>query len=315
MVRRSAAALAALVLTGAIAAGCGSASGSSGTSTGPRGSGRGRSARATQGVQSVTLRSGGRRRTYLLYVPPGDSRTHPLPLVLLFHGAGDTASHAVGETDLLGIAQRRHNMILAFPQGYDNTWNEGVGSTPAARAGVNDVAFTAAILRQIEARYWIDPHRVVATGLSNGALLTEWLGCTLSRQLTLIAPVEGQLPVASSARCHPPEPVAVFEVHGTADKSIPYSGGGFIGIGGVPGPTVLSAPDSARRWATLDHCSAPPRSAGSGGVVFTTYARCTDGVTVTLATVEHGGHAWPTGFGPTLANTIAALRTTRTAIP
>ena len=261
----------------------------------------------------VNLTSGHNHRDYLLYVPPGNTRKHRLPLVLVYHGALDTAAHASTETDLLSVARTRHNMILAFLQGYRNTWNEGAGHTPAEQAGINDVRFTTTVLHQIETRYYVDPRRVVATGLSNGALLTELLGCRLARQLTLIVPVEGQLPVSIASGCAPAVPIAVYEVHGTADQAIPYAGGKFDGVGG--GTTVLSATASVARWAALDHCPGSPSSSRSGNVVLTTYSGCGNGVSVTLASIRGGQHAWPDGFGQTLVGAMSSLGRSRSATP
>jgi len=322
MIRRPAALVA--LLAACALSGCGAASGASGHSTSTSTQSRAhtsttaesalRSYSPTNGLKTVSVHSGQHQRTYLLYVPPGDATNHPLPLVLVFHGADDTAANTVHETDLLSIAERSHNMILVFAQGYDDTWNEGTGRTPAAQAHINDVGFTATILRRVESNYAIDRHRVVATGFSNGALLTEYLGCTLSRQLTMIAPVEGELPKVISPNCHPAVPLSVYEVHGTADTAIPYGGGPFTGVGG--GTTVvLSAPSSVARWATLDRCSGAPRQTHSGTLVLGSYSSCADGVTVTLATIKGGQHEWPSGWGPTLVNAIAALPRTRTAIP
>jgi polyhydroxybutyrate depolymerase len=325
---RRPAALIALLAACALTAGCGGASGASGASaasgapkststhvrarTSASSASKPKTYRGTGGLKTVSLESGARQRTYLLYVPPGDATDHPLPLVLVFHGADDTAAHTAGETDLLSIAEHSHNMILVFAQGYEDTWNEGTGKTPAAQAHINDVAFTASILHRVESNYAIDLHRVVATGFSNGALLTEYLGCTLSRQLTMIAPVEGELPQAISGTCRPSDPVSVYEVHGTADSEIPYRGGPFTGVGTT---VVLSASNSAARWATLDHCSVAAHNTHSGALILDSYGGCGDGVTVTLATINGGQHAWPSGWGPTLVNAIAALPATRTASP
>jgi polyhydroxybutyrate depolymerase len=327
MIRRPAA-LIALLATCALT-GCGGASGASGqpksaSTSSASAQTRARTSsssethpqiyRGTNGLKTVGLESGGHQRTYLLYVPPGDATDHRLPLVLVFHGADDTAAHTAGETDLLSIAEHSHNMILVFPQGYEDTWNEGTGHTPAAQAHINDVAFTATILRRVESNYAIDPHRVIATGFSNGALLTEYLGCTLSRQLTMIAPVEGELAKSDSGTCRPSDPVSVYEVHGTADSEIPYGGGPFSGVGG--GTTVvLSAPESAARWATLDRCSGAPHNTHTGALILGSYGGCGDGVTVKLATIDGGQHEWPSGWGPTLVNAITALPATRTAAP
>lgn len=265
-----------------------------------------------RGLQTLQLKSGGHERSFLLYVPPGDTRSHPLPLVLVYHGAGDTATNEATETDLLSIAEHRHDMLLAFPQGYDNTWNEGAGHTPAEQAGINDVAFTSAMLQEIEAQHPVDMREVVATGISNGALLTEYLGCELAANLTLVAPVEGELPASVSSHCTPSAPISVYEVHGTSDPAIPYGGGHFSGAGG--GTTVLSAPHSAARWAALSHCPASVRRSRSGQTETSTYTGCRDGVSVTLATVLGGQHQWPSNFGQTLLRVMGSLPQDRRAV-
>ena len=260
----------------------------------------------TGGLKTIGVRTDGHSRTYLLYVPPGDSAAHPLPLVLVYHGAGDTAQRATTETDLLNLAQRGHDMILVFPQGYGDSWNEGTGHTPAEQAGIDDVAFSRAILGRVESHYAIDRHAVVATGLSNGALLTEFLGCKLAAELTMIVPVEGQLPEAVSGGCRPGLPINVYEVHGTADRQIPYGGGPFTGAFG--GTDVLAAPASASRWAALDHCSSRRHGTAPGNAVLSVYAGCRDRVSVTLASIQGGGHNWPADFGQTILGLVSALR-------
>jgi polyhydroxybutyrate depolymerase len=291
-------------------AACGNAAvGASASRGGHRSTGRGD---ATGRLENVGLTLGGHHRSYLLYVPPGDSEAHRLPLLLVYHGAGDTAANAATETDLLSAAEHSHGLILVFPQGYADTWNEGAGHTPAERARVDDVAFTRTILQNVESHYAVDLRRVAATGLSNGALLTQLLGCRLARQLTLIVPVEGQLPAAVSSGCQPALPISVYEVHGTADQQIPYAGGPFKGLGG--GTTVLSAPRSVSRWATLDHCASARRTV-SGRVVLSIHSGCRDGVSVTLASIQGGQHAWPDRFAQTtIARAMAsALRSDRRA--
>jgi len=266
----------------------------------------------TPPLESESLTSGGHVRTYLLYVPPNDSKKHPLTLVLVYHGATDTAINATTETNLLSVDEQRHNMILAFLQGYDDTWNEGAGDTPAHAAGINDVAFTSAVLGAIESKYTVDLRRVVATGASNGALLTELLGCRLAANLTLIVPVEGQLPVVVSGSCRPSVPISVYEVHGTADEDIPYGGGRFYGIGG--GTTVLSAPASVARWAALDDCSKRAPTSQSGVYVLTGFTGCRQRVTVTLNSVQGGQHVWPPNFAQLVLNAATSLPATRVAV-
>lgn len=271
----------------------------------------GRSKAGTHGLVSVTLKVGTRVRNYLLYVPPGDSTKHRLPLVLVYHGADNTASETVGQTGLLAVDQQRHDMILAFLQGYDDTWNDDAGDPPAEAANVNDIGFTTAVLSKLESSYYVNMSRVVAAGFSNGAILAQLLGCRIASNLTLIVPVEGQLATTFSSGCSPREPISVYEIHATADPTIPYAGGTFQGVGGPV--SVLSAPASAKRWATLDGCPKHVVSPSAGGVTLATFKGCRDGTTVTLATIQGGSHEWPPNFGLTLAGVIASQRVTRNA--
>jgi polyhydroxybutyrate depolymerase len=265
----------------------------------------------TGGLKTVQLMSDGRLRTYLLYVPPGDSVKHPLPLVLVYHGVDDTVTSTARLTGLLSIAEKRHDLIVAFLKGYEESWNDDAGDPPAEAAGVNDIAFTTTVLRRIESNYPVNMTRVVATGFSNGAILAELLGCRIAPDLTLIAPVEGQLATRFSSNCKPGRPISVYEIHATADEGIPYSGGTFAGVGGPV--TVLSAPGSAERWAVLDHCAATGSTSQAPGTVLTEYKGCRDGVRVTLESIQGGSHEWPPGFGGTLASVIASLPGNREA--
>jgi polyhydroxybutyrate depolymerase len=244
--------------------------------------------------KTFTVVAGGHRRTYIVHAP----KTVPpdrLAVVLAFHGAGDTAAGMEQETGLDATADA-HGFLAVYPQGYENTWNEGAGHTPAEQAGIDDVAFTAALIAQLERTFPVDPGAIAATGFSNGALLAEYLGCRLASSLAVIAPVAGPLPASVSARCRPSRPVSVLAFHGTADTGIPYGGGPFPGVGG--GTTVLSAPDSAARWARLDRCARQKRSSPAGaGYEITAYGGCARGASVALYTLVGGPHAWPQARG------------------
>jgi polyhydroxybutyrate depolymerase len=265
-------------------------------------------ASGTSGLTTLTVTAGGLVRTYLLYVPPGDSAGHRLPLVLVYHGAYDTAANIANETGLLTLAEQRHNMIVAFLQGYEDSWNDDAGDPPAEAHHVDDVAFTKAVLAQVESSHFVDMRRVVATGISNGAIFVELLGCRAAADLTLTVPVEGQMAPTFSRSCRLSKPMSVYEIHATADPAIPYGGGTFGGYGGPV--TVLSAHASVARWAQLDKCGTAPSTTRTPGNVFTKYTGCRSGVTVTLRTVEGGAHVWPPGFATSLSRLVASLPST-----
>jgi polyhydroxybutyrate depolymerase len=168
------------------------------------------------------------------------------------------------------------------------------------------------VLNQIERHYAIDRTRIAAAGFSNGALMTELLGCRLANRITLVVPVAGPLPVSVSPGCRPGRPVSVLEIHGTADQSIPYGGGPFPGVGG--GTTVLSAPASAARWAALDGCATEAQTTGAGtATVAATYSRCRGRVTVQLRSIQGGTHSWGPGIGGIVASFLARHAAARPA--
>lgn len=254
--------------------------------------------------RTIGLEVGGHARSLILHTPTR-APTSPAPLILVFHGADDTAEATRKETDFVDVADR-DGLFVAFLQGYENTWNEGAGHTPAEQAGIDDVAFVGAALSKVERLVPVDPTRVAAVGFSNGALMTEYLGCTLADRLSLIVPVAGPLPVSVAGRCAPSRPLSVLAIHGTADTSIPYAGGAFAGVGG--GTTVLSAEDSIGRWATLNGCSPQPtQSSPSSGVRVTGYRDCRSGVSISLRSLLGAGHSWPNDIGDIVANALKSL--------
>lgn len=245
------------------------------------------------GDHTINVTVQGRVRTLILHVPT--RKVANRPLILVYHGADDTAQNTERETDFETVSNQSGELV-AYLQGYADTWNEGAGHTPAEQAGIDDVAFTSAAIKRLEELIGFDHKRIVATGFSNGALMVEDLGCKLASTLALIVPVEGELPVSVAATCAPARSINVYEVHATGDGSIPYNGGSFAGVGG--GTTVLSAPKSVARWAQLDDCAATPTvTYPFSSIKLTTYDKCARGVTATLRTIIGGSHEWGQNIG------------------
>jgi polyhydroxybutyrate depolymerase len=260
--------------------------------------------RLSSGSHTIVLNVGGLQRTFIVEVPPRKPVANRA-LVLVFHGGDDTAANTVHETDLLQQVTARGDLIV-FLQGYENTWNEGSGMTAASLANVNDVAFTAAVIARLRQLFSYDPKRVAAVGFSNGAIMVEDLGCQLAASISLIVPVEGQMSTVQSASCAPARAESVYEIHGTADSVIPYNGGYFLTTIGED--TVLSAPNSVARWASLDGCSAgPATSTPSSAISLSTYSKCRNGAFVTLRTITGGNHAWTPNIGELVVQELALL--------
>jgi polyhydroxybutyrate depolymerase len=244
--------------------------------------------------QPRALRVAGANRTYLLYVPTTYRYSRPAPLVLVFHGAGASPRGMARHTGFSALAERE-GFIVVYPAGISRRWNDGRGyGVPR-----DDVGFVRALLDTLGRQLSIDPRRIYATGISNGAMFSYRLACDLPGVFAAIAPVAGAMPVALGPACEHATPVALAAFQGTADPLVPYRGGGVALRRGH----VLSAERSVGVWAASAGCAAEPsvtqapdRAPHDGmRVKVTSYAGCDHGHDVELYTIEGGGHTWPGG--------------------
>jgi len=241
---------------------------------------------------SGTLRSGGMDRTYTLHVPPGD----PVGLVLSLHGGGGSGTGQRGLTDFDGVADA-HQLLVAYPDGYDKSWADGRGASPADRHHVDDVGFLVALTGKLQDDYHIDPGHVFATGMSNGGFMSNRLACDRADVFAAIAAVAGTLGVGVA--CNPSRPVSVWEAHGTADPPVPFNGGKVRGRGGVS--HSVSAESLIGKWRSVDACQGDPSAqaltdVGDGTTVQRfAYPRCAADTEVVFYRIDNGGHTWPGG--------------------
>jgi polyhydroxybutyrate depolymerase len=205
-------------------------------------------------------------------------------------------------------AADKAGFLAVYPAGLQHSWNDlRTGDTKSNLAGVDDVAFVSALIDQLVAQDHADPARIYATGMSNGGMFTETLGCKLADKLAAIAPVSGTLPSEVGPACAPAKPIPVLEIHGTADPIVPFDGG-HVAVtsasnGMRPGPaTILSVAQTQQVWRDKDHCTAAPATkklpdtaADGTAVTIDTSSGCANGTSVVLYTVTNGGHTWPGG--------------------
>jgi polyhydroxybutyrate depolymerase len=283
-VNRLAIAIVALAVTAGLLAGCAALrdrAGAGSTATG----------RAGAGDHRVTLDVGGRRRDYVLHVPAGLPEG-PRPLVLELHGGGGTAANIERLTSLQAETDAR-GWLVARPDGVDRQWNDG---RPEVRAGIDDVAFLSAVIDDVATRTVLDPARVYATGISNGALMSGRLACELADRIAAVGQVAGTQGVELAATCRPSRPVSVLVISGTADPLVPYAGGPIgpvLGIDGARG-TVLGAEAYVAAWVGRDRAGQPATAGLAPDTTVSRY-RGASGSEVLFYRVDGAGHTWPGG--------------------
>jgi polyhydroxybutyrate depolymerase len=231
-----------------------------------------------------TLTSGELERQYILHVPTSYTGSDGTPLVVNLHGHGSNAAEQAYYSGL-PVKADEEGFIVVTPQG---TGDEPHWNFTTVEAGApNDVAFISDLLDALESQLCIDPSRVYAAGISNGAAMTVTLACFLSDRIAAIAPVAGLFlfPGCPSVR-----PVSVIAFNGTDDKLVPFEGGS------VSGSDLQVPPveDSLKQWAEHDGCTSGPQDERvSDHVRLRRYDDCAGGATVELYAVEGGGHTWP----------------------
>ena len=253
---------------------------------------------AERPLAALTLEIDGVTRSYYLHVPPALPAA-PAPLVLVFHGGGGNGPGTERLTRFTPLADRE-GFLVAFPEGLGKNWNDGREFTTsrAHRDHVDDVGFVSALIDTIGRAHAVDPRRVYATGISNGAIFSHYLAAHLSARIAAIAPVVGGIADPPESWLRPEQPVSVLMLQGTRDPLVPYHGGAVaFGRG-----RIIDTEEAARRWAALDGGQDPvqePLPADAGiehcGGLRTVYPGGRGGSEVVLVRLDGGGHTWPGG--------------------
>jgi polyhydroxybutyrate depolymerase len=202
---------------------------------------------AEPGVAEQRLTSGGRERSYRLFVPPGyDGRT-PLPLVLDLHGSGGTAAGQAATSRFEALAAREGVLVATLQAGAQgNRWN-----VPITAERSDDVQYVSDVIDDVAARACTDTQRVYATGFSGGARMSSLLACKLNDRVAAIAPMAGlRWPGPCEGRAIP-----VLTFHGLADPQNTYDGG----VEGRGGEWVESVPEALAGWAVHNGCDGEPK--------------------------------------------------------
>lgn len=200
----------------------------------------------------------GGSRPVTIHLPPG-SGTTPAPLVLAIHGFGWSGAELASYVAVRAEAAVR-GIVVAFPDGTRNPdgnrfWNATDACCDFFGSGVDDVGYLTGLIEEISRATPIDPKRVYVVGHSNGGFMSFRMACDRAAVIAAIASLAGAT-FGDSAKCAPSEPVAVLEIHGTADDAV-LLGGGTITFGGtVPQQPYPGTEATMLAWAVYDGCRA-----------------------------------------------------------
>ncbi|MFM7109389.1 MAG: alpha/beta hydrolase family esterase [Planctomycetaceae bacterium] len=241
---------------------------------------------------------GPRVRSAVVCTPAAEPPPAGWPLVLAFHGG---RSHPDGMRRFSGldVLAATSCAVVAYPAGTGSragllTWNGGNCCGEARDDGSDDVAFAAAVVAAVAARAPVDPRRVHATGMSNGAMMAHRFAAERSDLVASIAAVAGPLALDAIAPCRP---VPVLAFHGTLDQFTPLEGG--IGRRSVTRVSHRPILAGLLDWVHANGCPATvrrePVPCSDDGIAVErfTWGPGRAASEVVFYRFDGGGHTWP----------------------
>jgi polyhydroxybutyrate depolymerase len=214
-------------------------------------------------------------RSALVHLPRG--RHARLPLILALHGAYGTGAFMEGYSGLSRLADRA-GFAVVYPDAVGSHWHNSAADSNT------DEPFLEGLLDTLLAGRCFDARRVSAVGVSNGAGMAARLACSGDDRLAGLVAVAGSygpLPACAARR-----PVSVLEIHGTADRVVPYRG--------TPQDRTGDVLRWLGAWAERDACNrGPRRTRVRRNVLRLDWMRCRNGTAVAHLRLEGGAHAWP----------------------
>jgi len=253
------------------------------------------------GLERFVLKHEDRERVYFLYVPPSARTRTSLPVLLVFHGEGQTPEDIIGMAGFNALADL-HTFAVVYPAGTGSNperlhWNVVKSGTYATVNEVDDLGFVDAVLAEVDQKLGIDDDRVYAAGFSHGGMLCFRLACDpyWSQQLAAIATV-GSVMTVDPRDCAAVDPVPLIAFHGTDDPFSNYSGGIAREAPRNDRTTRLSYPGTVSFWVQyLSVTNLPDTGESRGDARVRHFKSPTSDVEVISWELQGGGHTWPGG--------------------
>ena len=174
-------------------------------------------------LESVTISVDGIKREFQIYVPKTLSKD-PIPLVIVFHGHGESLSDIISKYKLekhwpealIVYPQGQKTAIQQMdPQGKHTGWQTFVGDSKD-----KDIRFFDEILLYASSNYSLDTKKVYVTGFSNGAAFTYVVAAVRGEKIAAIAPIAGTLGYKEDRELL--KAIPVFHVAGKQDEFVKF---------------------------------------------------------------------------------------------
>ena len=218
----------------------------------------------------MSWKVGSETRQARVYAPTGDWAIGRAPVVLAFHGHGDTNQNF----QLINMHVEFPEAIVVYFQGLSG--RDGLSGWQRAKGQDDDrdLAMVDAALAGLKKDFRVDETRIYAMGFSNGAAFTYLLWAERPGVFAAFAPVSGRL----QASAKPQVPKPIFHIAGAKETSLAAQKESF---------------DTATRVNGIEGQSA---SCGRGCIRYGGKS-----ATPAMLLIHQGGHQYPLGTSERLA--------------
>ena len=247
------------------------------------------------GAHPRTVNLDGQNRRWTTIVPKAADRVPARGVVVVLHGVGGRGLDMRPTVALEPLAAAA-GVVLVFPDAFGGAWNDGrPGADPAvAGTSVDDVRFLRMVIEETVERTGTDPDRVAVVGFSAGAVMATRLGCELADRVGAMALVAGSAGQGFQQSCRPARPVATMMVAGSADATVPYTGGRVADWGAKKRGFVAAVDDVFAFWSAQGGCAvvAPAATAVPPPVSEARGTDCASRTAMVRYRINGGGHEW-----------------------
>ena len=181
-------------------------------------------------------------------------------LLFLMHGSGGNGKQIMKAAGKLEAIASNENLLIVYPDGYKNYWNECRKSSTALAntENINENAFFNEMIGYFKRSYGINEKKVFAAGFSGGGHMAYKLALTMPEKIRAITAIVANQPDPAYSDCIEAKmAVPVLIINGTLDATNPYTGGEMF-VNGSSFGVVRSTENTFKYWAKLAGYSGEP---------------------------------------------------------
>lgn len=174
-------------------------------------------------------------------------------VVFVLHFSGGNGRDMIKAASKLEEKSVSENIILVYPDGYKNFWNEcrKAATSAANLENINENDFFKKMIEYFANKYQINSKNVFVIGTSGGGHMAYKLALTMPQNINAITSIIASLPDTANMDCTESRaPISVMIINGTDDSLNRYNGGD-MNIPGTFLGKVRSTENTFKYWADL----------------------------------------------------------------